>query len=90
MYLFCNVSVAYQMVMRVVPSGIQLPYRQCMPKDFEGLVNQGLIVHPRDRTKDIKDVIADKVIDALKSFVTKLFDAREGKVFTLISSTPLV
>lgn len=81
MHLFCNVSVAYQTVTRVVPSGIQLPYRECMPKEFQALVDRGLIVLPRDRKMCPEDVIANKVFELLQPYIGKVLDAHQGRYF---------
>lgn len=88
MHLFCNVSVAYQTMARVVPSGIQLPYRECMPKEFQALVDRGLIVLPRDRRLAPEDVIANKVLELLEPYLGKILDAYQGTRFYLPSMIP--
>lgn len=70
LHLFCNVSVTYQTATRVVPAGVELSYRGCMPDKFEQLVAQGVIAPLGSASPE--QVIANRVVELLKPYISQL------------------
>ncbi|KAG6809556.1 hypothetical protein H0H87_011726, partial [Tephrocybe sp. NHM501043] len=45
--LYLDASTEWQLEAKAVPGGLGLPYEACRSVHFEGLVNKGIIVHPK-------------------------------------------
>lgn len=75
---FCEVSVAFQTVAQVVPSGIWLPYRECTGANFDQLVNSGLIKTPQDDRTKSEFAVAERVVALLKPLLSELIEKTQG------------